>query len=279
MSTIDLISASAFSYQELTDAYNRTRVDYMVPMPMNASKLREYVITYNIDMKGSAVAIDGNEVLGLSMLGSRPGRAWISRLGVVRQNRRNGAGTALVQHMIDESKNQGANYIIIEVIDNNVPAHTLFTRLGFKQTRQLLVLGRPPGPPKIKSPVAQVRSIKYNTAMELLTQRRSKPTWIEETDSLTNAGNIEAFYAKLQDGSEGWLVCQNTIFQLSRIMIQTEVGDPMQVGRALLYHLHKEYSKKDTKTENLPVSDPHWPVFKEMGYFDLFRRNEMVLEI
>ena len=41
---IDLIPASAFSFEELTDAYNHTRVDYMVPMPMNVNKLREYVI-------------------------------------------------------------------------------------------------------------------------------------------------------------------------------------------------------------------------------------------
>jgi ribosomal protein S18 acetylase RimI-like enzyme len=280
MATIDLISASAFSYQELTDAYNQTRVDYLVPMPMNASKLREYVITYNIDMKSSAVAIDGNEVLGLSMLGSRPGRGWITRLGVIRRNRRHGTGTALVEYMIEGARQQDSKYLVIEVIKNNEAAHNMFIKTGFQFTRELLVVGRPPGPSSIKSPPRGiVKSIKYGEAMELLKTRRSKPTWIEETDSLTNSGNIEAFHATLKDGSEGWLVCQNTIFQLSRIIIQTEVGDPLQVGRALLYHLHKEYAKKDTKTENLPADDPHWPAFKEMGYFEMFRRNEMVLEL
>jgi len=278
MSTIDLISASAFSYQELTDAYNQTRVDYLVPMPMNARKLREYVITYNIDMKASAVAIDGNEILGLSMLGQRNERAWISRLGVIRRNRRSGTGTALVDHMIDQARGYNSNYMIIEVIKNNEPAHNLFTKLDFKKTRELMVLGRPPGQPKIKPPRAKVKAISYEQAIELLKKRNSKPTWVEEIESFINAGNIEAFYATLKDGSEGWLVYQNGIFQLSRIVLQTEVGDPVQVGKALLYHLHNEYAKKDTKTENLPASDPHWPAFQELGYFIMFSRNEMVLE-
>lgn len=278
MSTIDLLSASAFSYQELTDAYNQTRVDYLVPMPMNASKLREYVITYDIDMMASAVAIDGNGVLGLSMLGLREGRAWISRLGVIQRNRRGGTGSALVQRMIDGAEQNGAKYVIIEVIKNNEAAHNLFTKLGFKHLRELFVLGRPPGPPKITVPKAKVKLIKYDKAIALLKTRRSKPTWIEETESMTNAGNVEAFHAKLQNGGEGWLVFQNTIFQLSRIILQTEVGDPVEVGKVLLHHLHTEYAKKDTKTENLPAEDDHWPAFQAMGYFPMFRRNEMILQ-
>ncbi len=279
MSTIDLISASAFSYQELTDAYNQTRVDYLVPMPMNASKLREYVLTYDIDMTASAVAIDGNGVLGLSMLGMRYKRAWISRLGVIQSNRRGGTGTALVQHMIDHAHQNRADYVIIEVIAGNEPAHNLFSKLGFRHLRELLVVGRPPGKPKIKAPPAKVKPIKYDEAIDLLKNRHTKPTWIEETESMVNAGNIEAFYAKLRDGSEGWVVFQNTVFQLSRILLQTEIGDPVQVGQVLLNHLHTEYAKKDTKTENLPAEDPHWPAFQALGYFPMFRRNEMVLHL
>lgn len=277
MPTTDLISASAFSYQELTDAYNQTRVDYLVPMPMNASKLREYVITYDIDMKASAVAIDGNEILGLSMLGRRPGRGWMTRLGVVRRNRRTGTGTALVEHIMAEAKKQNATYMVIEVIKNNIPAYNLFTKKGFKVTRELAVLGRPPIKSQITAPRAKVKSVKFSDALELLKRRYSKATWIEEQESFINAGNIEAFYASLHDGSEGWLVYQNTVFQLSRLVIQTEIGDPVRVGKVLLHHLHREYSRKDTKTENLPVDDPHWPAFQEMGYFEMFRRNEMVL--
>jgi ribosomal protein S18 acetylase RimI-like enzyme len=275
---IDLIPASAFSYEELTNAYNRTRVDYIVPMPMNAARLREYVETYDVDMDASVVAIDGNEVLGLAMLGVRPGRTWITRLGVVRHQRRQRTGWTLVTHLIEQAQLKKASYIVIEVIEDNDPAHNLFVKKGFEVTRQLLVLRRPPARPRLEVPPAEVHALGYNEAVHLLKNRESTPSWIDEYESLVNAGNLSAFYATLEDGSSGWLVYQNTVFQLGRLVIQTEVGNPLAVAKVLLHRLHTEHSVQDTKTENLPITDPHWPIFKEMGYIIMFRRNEMVLK-
>ncbi|GAB4463617.1 MAG: hypothetical protein Kow0031_41560 [Anaerolineae bacterium] len=275
---IDLIPASAFSFEELTDAYNHTRVDYMVPMPMNANKLREYVANYDIDMDASAVAVDGNEVLGLAMLGIRSNRAWITRLGVIRSNRRRGTGTALVDHLILQAQERGLDKIVIEVIKNNVAAHTLFTQKGFRETRMLLVLRRPPGPPATTCPPGSLNVLSYDEAVQLLAQRQSVPSWVDEPESLLNAGNLAALKVSLNDGGRGWLVYQNTVFQLGRLVIQTEAGDPLQVGRALLHHLHQKHPAQDTKTENLPLYDPHWPAFKEIGYLEMFQRTEMVLE-
>ncbi len=152
-STIELIPASNFSYEELTDAYNHTRVDYIVPMPMNAAKLREYVEAYDVDMDASAVAVDGYELLGLAMLGVREGRAWITRLGVIRSNRRRRTGWTLVTHLIEQARQKKVNYVIIEVIEDNLPAYNLFVKKGFKETRKLLVLRRPPGQPGTAAPV------------------------------------------------------------------------------------------------------------------------------
>lgn len=274
--TIDLIPAGAFSFEELTEAYNHTRVDYMVPMPMNANKLREYVDNYDINMEASAVAVDGNELLGLAMLGVREGRAWITRLGVIRSNRRRGTGTALVDHLISRARQKNLERITIEVIKDNVPAHNLFTKKRFSATRELLVLRRPPGTPQIETPPAAAEHLGYAAAKQLLDQRTSQPSWIDEKESLLNAGNLAAIKVTLSNGGNGWLVYQNTVFQLGRIVIQTEAGNPLEVGRALLYHLHHQHPAQDTKTENLPLKDPHWPVFKEFGYLEMFHRIEMV---
>lgn len=277
--SVDLISASAFSFEELTEAYNHTRVDYLVPMPMNAAKLREYVETYNVDMDSSVVAVDGNEVLGLAMLGLREGRAWITRLGIIRSKRRQGTGWQMVTHLIDQARQKNTDHIIIEVIKNNVPAHSLFRKAGFCETRELLVLRRPPGSVKIAPPPAEIRAVGYTEAIHLLKNRASIPSWIDERESLINAGNLAGFYAVLADGSKGWLVYQNTVFQLGRLVIQTDEGDPLNVGRVLLHHLHSVHPAQDTKTENLPKADPHWPAFQEMGYLEVFDRLEMRLQL
>ncbi|MBN1221161.1 MAG: GNAT family N-acetyltransferase [Anaerolineae bacterium] len=276
---IKLIPASVFSYEELTEAYNQTRVDYIVPMPMNAAKLQEYVETYDVDMDASAVVVEGSQILALGMLGVREGRAWITRLGVIRSNRRQHVGWTLVSHLIDQARQKKANHIIIEVIDDNLPALSLFSKKDFKPTRELLVLRRPPASVKITPPEAKVETLSYTDAVQLLRQRSSKPSWIDEYESLINAGNLSAFYATLTDGSEGWLVYQNTVFQLGRLVLQTEIGSQIDVASALLCHLHAQHPVQDTKTENLPANDPHWPAFKRLDYLMTFRRVEMVLSL
>ena len=80
---IRLVPASQFTIEQLTAIYNQTRVDYMVPMPMNVARLAEYIATYDVDLDHSLVAMQGSELLGVAMLGMREGRAWITRLGVL----------------------------------------------------------------------------------------------------------------------------------------------------------------------------------------------------
>ncbi len=72
---IKLTPASQFTYEQLAAIYNQTRVDYMVPMPMNAARLADYVSTYDVDLNHSMVAVtQSGEMLGVAMLGVREGR-------------------------------------------------------------------------------------------------------------------------------------------------------------------------------------------------------------
>ena len=107
---IELVSADQFTFAQLTDAYNQTRVDYLVPMPMNERKLREYAHNYNVDLKQSTVAVNGNEILGLAMLGVRGDNTWITRLGVIPNGRQKGVGRKLMEKLIGNSQNMGASF-------------------------------------------------------------------------------------------------------------------------------------------------------------------------
>ena len=94
---IKLLPVSHFNDEQLAAIYNQTRVDYLVPMPMNAARLGEYMKTYDVSREHSMVAqTHDGEMLGVNMLGLREGRAWITRLGVIPNTRRHGAGRRLV---------------------------------------------------------------------------------------------------------------------------------------------------------------------------------------
>ena len=273
---IQLIPASRFKYEELTAIYNQTRVDYMIPMPMNAARLAEYVRIYDVDLDHSLVAAthDG-QMLGVAMLGIRKKRVWLTRLGVLPNTRRSGIGSALVGGLIEDAAKLGLDFVMLEVIKNNTPAHQLFLKYGFREIGELLVLRRSPLIPPIDPIVADAQRMDRTEALVLVGHDRGTQPWTNQSESLINAHEVSGLSITLVDGSRGWLVYQREKFLLTRFAIKTEAGDPATVAYALLTHLHSQYPRLDTHIENIQVNDPHLPAYYKMGYVESFRRIEM----
>jgi len=273
---IKLIPASHFTFEQLTAIYNQTRVDYMVPMPMNAARLAEYVATYDVNLDHSLVAATpGGEMLGVAMLGLRAGRAWLTRLGVIPNTRRNGVGQALVAGLMEQAAQLSIDFVMLEVIKHNTPAHQLFLKFGFREIGELLILRRPPRIPPLDPIVADAERLDRADALRLVGRGRGAQPWTNQSESLFNAYEVSGLHLTLADGSRGWLVYQRQKFILTRFAFKTEAGDPATVAYALLSHLHYQYPRLDTHTENIQINDPHLPAFYEMGYVESFRRIEM----
>ena len=273
---IQLIPASRFSYEQLTAIYNQTRVDYMVPMPMNAARLAEYVHTYDVDLDCSMVAAtEDGEMLGVNMLGLREDRAWITRLGVLPNTRRGGVGQALMENLLERADRLSIKFVMLEVIKNNTPAYQLFRKLGFYEVGELLVLRRSPFILPVDPIIADAERMDRTDSLVLVGRDRGTQPWTNQSESLFNAFEVSGLRLTLADGSRGWMVYQRQKFLLTRFAFKTEVGDPATVAYALLSHLHHQYPRLDTQVENIQVNDPHLPAFYKMGYVESFRRIEM----
>ena len=274
--SIQLIPASRFNYDELTAIYNQTRVDYMIPMPMNAARLAEYVRIYDVDLDHSLVAATRDvQMLGVAMLGVRKNRVWLTRLGVIPNTRRNGIGSALVGGLIKDAAKLNLDFVMLEVIKNNTPAHQLFLKYGFREIGELLVMRRSPLIPPIAPIVADAQRMDRTESLVLVGHDRGTQPWTNQSESLVNAHEVSGLSITLMDGSRGWLVYQREKFLLTRFAIKTEAGDPATVAYALLTHLHSQYPRLDTHIENIQVNDPHLPAYYQMGYVESFRRIEM----
>lgn len=274
-----LISASAYTYAELADIYNQARVDYIVPMPMNAKRLQEYVQAYDILLDGSVVALTEDGLpCGVGMLGMRDGRGWITRLGVIPERRKHHAGQAIMEHLINAAIAQNAKLIQLEVIVGNDPARHLFDKLGFITTRELLVIRRPPNTPTPNLSYDSLMPIAIDGAEipALLAGRKDTPSWIEENSSLLNTGNLRGLKLVSDTGEWGWIIFQRSPFQLTHFVLS--YNDDW-LAKALLYHVHKEYPMQDTKIENVAVHDHLWQIYQQMGYIEVFRRTEMFLHL
>src|SRR5579859_3944047 len=181
------VLASAYSFEQLADIYNRTRVDYIVPMPMNSKRMADYVHLYDVDLGLSTVALDGDfSPIGLIMIGLRGAHAWITRLGVLPEQRRYRVGQDLMEISIDKLQEFGVRRVQLEVITGNEPAHRLFMKLGFVETRRLLVIRRPPRPvPANSLPTgAAVSELDVQAVADCLQHRETLIAWTEATASL-----------------------------------------------------------------------------------------------
>ena len=273
--TIEIIPAAQFTIQELTDLYNQTRVDYLVPMPMSADRLAEYIRDFDVDLSSSGVAhADDGQALGLGMLGVRRNRTWITRLGVLPTTRRGGVGDALMDYMLEKANTLGLQETHLEVIKNNEPAHRLFLKKGFHNTDEYLVMRRAPHSIS-ESLIGTIKWQDRDEALQTLHAYPSHLTWINALESMENSPDVNGMQIQLPNGGRGWLVYRIQKFFLSHLVMHTEQGNPVEVGTQLLSHLYTRYPRMDTYAENILESDPHLPAFRSLSFFENFSRIEM----
>ncbi|WP_374583657.1 N-acetyltransferase family protein [Pseudoduganella sp.] len=92
------------------------------------------------------VALEGSQIIGHIDLRSRPEPAARHRcllgMGVHRNARRGGLGTALVAVALEWARGQGLAWVDLEVLQGNAPARALYRKMGFVQTGEIQDLFR-----------------------------------------------------------------------------------------------------------------------------------------
>ena len=273
------VPTSHYDFEQLADIYNQTRVDYIVPMPMNAKRMMEYVYNYDVDLDVSVVALNGDrQEVGIGMVGLREDRVWLTRLGVLPLSRGLKMGQYLMESMLERAAEGGAKHAQLEVIVGNDPAHGLFVKLGFEDVRKLLIIRRPPG--KIEQndayETADIRMMADGEVPFYLEQRDPYASWVEETPSLLNAGRLQGMIVTMPDGQTGWVIFQKLPFQLTHIVLSPASQYMMEV---MLYHIHRAHPMHDTKVENMLPESVAWQAYQNIGYFEVFARTEMYLTL
>ncbi len=275
------VPASRYSYDDLAEIYNQTRIDYIVPMPMNGKRTKQYVDHYDVDLDRSIVATtETGKPLGIAMLGLRGNRAWITRLGVTPHQRERRVGTFMMNCLLDNARKAGADHVQLEVIVGNEPAYQMFVKFGFTPVRELLVVRRPPKPhvEGTHPLVHELRELTHDEIIHCLHNREPGASWVEETASLLNAGDLHGIKVRMGD-SEGWAVFHAPRFQLQHIVLWAGQQHYNEISFALLYYTHELFPNRDTKVENIPTDHPSWRAFHTLGYVIEFKRIEMTREL
>jgi hypothetical protein len=272
--TLTLHSAAEFALADLTDAYNQARADYLVPMPMGKSQLREYIRIYDVDLDCSVVAMEGTKICGLNMLGVRGDRSWITRCGVIPSKRKSGVGEAMTGYLLDKAVNLEHSYTNLEVICGNSSGLRLFKKMGFSPVNDLLVLGRSPTGAIVK-PYEAANWFRSDDAIDLLTQCPTELPWTNQQETFQRGRDARGVWCRLRNGTQGWLVFRRQHNLLSHFIFCTEFGESIELAEALLSLVHARYPDLPAKVENIACGDPHLPAFWKFGYIQKFKRIEM----
>jgi ribosomal protein S18 acetylase RimI-like enzyme len=273
-----LRSSSDYNFDELADIYNATRVDYIVPMPMNGRRMKDYVYDFDVDLHRSLIITDRDNVpAAIGMIAFRGKRAWLTRLGVVPHMRQHKLGHRLMTSLLQRASAYGANHVQLEVIVGNEPAKRLFIKHNFAPERELAVLNRPPAQLASRTPTtALVTALELDAAQaRLATKRIVQPSWLDESSSLAKTEDLTGFLATLPDGSEGWVLFRKSRFQLTHFAINVPTAHTHTMLNALFDTIHRTYPSLDAKLENFPVDAPGLDALKQIGYIEVFRRIEM----
>ena len=118
--------------------------DYVVSMAVSREQFRQRLVRDGVDLQMSVAAFDTDEMVAFSL--NAPGEwqglrtAYDSGTGVVPSHRGAGVGKNLFAYMSKVLVGRRVSQCLLEVISTNIPAVSLYKKLGFEQTRRLAVL-------------------------------------------------------------------------------------------------------------------------------------------
>lgn len=131
------------SLSELADLFTRSYTNYFVPMQMDAGSLSWIINTQTIDLASShVIGVNGRNV-GFIFISARGLSQRVAAMGVIPEYRGRGLGQHLLQRCIEIARDNGVHRIVLEVIDENAHALSIYRQLGFEISRHLVGYRRP----------------------------------------------------------------------------------------------------------------------------------------
>ena len=113
-----------------------------MPVPFTPEAVLRSVRADSVDLDLSQIIFKEDEPVGAGLVSRRGRASRLSGMGIVPNGRRQGAGHALVTHLIEMAAARGDQNLALEVIESNGPAVSLYRQLGFQTIRRLISMKR-----------------------------------------------------------------------------------------------------------------------------------------
>lgn len=130
--------ASDYPIPDLVEIVNRGFEGYFVPIQLDLNALLGMIRKDGIDLTISRVLLADGQPTGIALLARRGWTSRLAAMGIAKESRGMGAGSWLMEQLIDEARQRLEREMVLEVIEQNEPAIHLYKKCGFEIVRRLI---------------------------------------------------------------------------------------------------------------------------------------------
>jgi GNAT superfamily N-acetyltransferase len=269
-----VLPATALDLPALAELFSDCFSDYVVPMRMDESALREHVETNGIDLDCSRVVVEERPV-AFALIALRGTAAWVGGMGTIGSHRRLGLGTSALVAGIEAARERGCDAVWLEVIDRNRAAARLYESLGFEVQRDLIVWALPAtgDEPPSSRPVSPDSAHRWIAA-----NRRSREPWQRADETLVQM--------RVRGTGLGGLVVERggsataaAVYREDRdrvTVLQVTAADEAAAADALLAAAG---GHRDLRLTNLPADEVASGALWSLGARAVVAQHEMLLRL
>ena len=178
--------AAGYTLVQLAELVTAAFHGYAVPVNETPARLARLIRLQGLDLANSVVIRCGGQLVGISFLGLRNTRAWISAFGIIPAFRGRGLARRLMDQLIVQARSAGAHDVRLEVLVGNPVARRVYLQSGFRVQRELVTMERAPWSGMLApSTSLRVERVDVETAVRQAVAMEQTPAcWQREAPSL-----------------------------------------------------------------------------------------------
>lgn len=263
-------------FDSLFDCFLTAFSDYEVDMRMSCEQFLQRLTRDGVRLQMSGGAFDGTQMIGFCINGTGEwlgkSTAYDAGTGVIPGYRGRGVAKNLFAFLETRLKDAGFDQYLLEVLTSNLPAATLYRKLGFEDTRRLAVFRSNTPLKKINDVV--IRRVEGPDWPLYKTFWDSHPSWQNSSDAVDRvAGDRTIVEAYADDKCVGYGV----VFAPSANLMQLAVSPEHRrkgIGTAILAALENSTSLKiNNIDDNLTAA---LAFYEANGYKQVLSQFEMM---
>jgi len=130
--------ASDYPLPDLVEVLNRGFESYLVPIHLNLSQFLTMVRKDSIDLTSSRMLLVDEKPSGIALIARRGWASRLAAMGIAADMRGKGAGSWLMERLLQEAREREDHEMVLEVIEQNENAVGLYQKFGFQTIRRLI---------------------------------------------------------------------------------------------------------------------------------------------